>query len=110
MATGFSTIQRNTVNKDPGYKTLFERVTAATGGEKKSLSWYRNAVKAEASKYKKNFSKYILEEKRDRDFFSPPVFAFTLSKSVLYPGSLFTVLRWTDANPVAIVILLSDLR
>ena len=27
MATGFSTIQRNSVNKDPGYKTLFERVT-----------------------------------------------------------------------------------
>ena len=25
MATGFKTIQRNTVNKDPGYKTLFER-------------------------------------------------------------------------------------
>ena len=66
MATGFASVQRNTVNKDPGYKTLFERVTAATGGEKKSLSWYRNAVKAEASKYKKNFNKYILEEKRDR--------------------------------------------
>ena len=66
MATGFSTIQRNTVNKDPGYKTLFERVTAATGGEKKSLTWYRNAVKAEASKYKKNFNKYILDERRDR--------------------------------------------
>ena len=36
MATGFASVQRNTVNKDPGYKTLFERVTAATGGEKKS--------------------------------------------------------------------------
>ncbi len=66
MATGFAAIQRNNVNKDPGYKTLFERVSAATGGEKKSLSWYRNAVKAEASKYKKNFGKYILDEKRDR--------------------------------------------
>ena len=66
MATGFSAVQRNTVNNNPGYKTLFERVTAATGGEKKSLSWYRNAVKAEASKYKKNFNKYILDERKDR--------------------------------------------
>ena len=55
----------NTVNQDPGYKTLFERVSARTGGEKKSLSWYRSAVKAEASVYKKNFGKYILDERRD---------------------------------------------
>jgi len=66
MATGFSTIQRNSVNKDSGYKTLFERVNAATGGEKKSLSWYRGAVKQEASKYKKNFNKYIMDERKDR--------------------------------------------
>ena len=66
MATGFASIQRNSVNTDPGYKTLFERINAQTGGEKKSLSWYRNAVKAEASKYKKNFNKYILDEKFDR--------------------------------------------
>ena len=65
MATGFASIQRNTVNKTAGYKTLFERVTARTGGEKKSLSWYRSAVKAEASVYKKNFGKYILDERRD---------------------------------------------
>tara|TARA_Y100001970_G_C14247369_1_gene869276 strand:+ start:2050 stop:2706 length:657 start_codon:yes stop_codon:yes gene_type:complete len=65
MATGFASIQRNTVNTTPGYKTLFERVTARTGGEKKSLSWYRSAVKAEASVYKKNFGKYILDERRD---------------------------------------------
>ena len=65
MATGFASIQRNAVNKTPGYKTLFERVTARTGGEKKSLSWYRSAVKAESSAYKKNFGKYILDEKRD---------------------------------------------
>ena len=65
MATGFASIQRNTVNQTPGYKTLFERVNAQTKGEKKSLSWYRNAVKSEASKYKKNFKKYILDEKGD---------------------------------------------
>ena len=44
MATGFASVQRNNVNKDPGYKTLFERVNERTGGEKKSLSWYRSAV------------------------------------------------------------------
>ena len=66
MATGFASIQRNNVNSDPGYKTLFERITARTGGEKKSLSWYRSAVRAEASSYKKNFDKYILNEKSDR--------------------------------------------
>ena len=66
MATGFSTIQRNTINKDPGYKTLFERITEATGGAKKPLSWYRSAVKQEASRYKKNFKKYILDERSDR--------------------------------------------
>ena len=66
MATGFASIQRNAVNDDPGYKTLFERVSAKTGGEKKTLAWYRNAVKAEASQYKKNFNKYILDEKKDK--------------------------------------------
>ena len=65
MATGFA-LQRDTVNQDPGYKTLFERVTNKTGGEKKSLSWYRSAVKQEASSYKKNFNKYILDERKDR--------------------------------------------
>ena len=65
MATGFA-LQRDTVNQDPGYKTLFERVTNKTGGEKKSLSWYRAAVKQEASSYKKNFNKDILDERKDR--------------------------------------------
>jgi len=66
MAKGFSSIQRNTVNKDPGYKTLFEIITEKTKGEKKSLSWYRSAVAAEASHYKKNFDKYVMDEKKDR--------------------------------------------
>jgi hypothetical protein len=66
MAQGFASVQRNNVNKDPGYKTLFERVNIRTGGVKKSLSWYRSAVRAEASSYKKNFNKYILNEKSDK--------------------------------------------
>lgn len=66
MAQGFTSIQRNKVNKEPGYKTLFERVTTATGGSKKSYSWYLAAVKSEAGKYKKNFNKYVLDEKGDK--------------------------------------------
>ena len=66
MAQGFASVQRNTTNKNTGYKTLFERVSSKTGGEKKSMTWYRSAVKAEASRYKKNFNKYILDEKKDR--------------------------------------------
>ena len=46
--------------------TLFEKISAKTAGEKKSLAWYRSAVKAEASTYKKNFNKYILDERKDR--------------------------------------------
>jgi len=66
MATGFASVQRNTTKQDSGYKTLFERITARTGGQQKTLSWYLSAVKAEASSYKKNFNKYILNEKSDK--------------------------------------------
>ena len=66
MATGFASVQRNTTTQDSGYKTLFERITARTGGQQKTLSWYLSAVKAEASSYKKNFNKYILNEKSDK--------------------------------------------
>ena len=66
MATGFASVQRNNINTTSGSTTLFERISAKTGGEKKSLAWYRAAVKAEASSYKKNFNKYILNERSDR--------------------------------------------
>lgn len=66
MATGFKSVQRNQVNKTPGYKTLFERITEKTKGDKKSFAWYRNAVRDEASSYKKDFSKYISAERRDK--------------------------------------------
>ena len=65
MATGFAAIQRNTITSTSGYKTLFEKITEKTKGEKKTLSWYRSAVKSEASSYNKNFSNYILNEKSD---------------------------------------------
>ena len=66
MATGFAQIQHNTISSKAGYKTLFERITEKTKGEKKSLSWYRSAVKSEASSYNKNFKKYILNEQSDK--------------------------------------------
>ena len=59
MATGFGTIQRNTVSTGAGYQTLFEKINAKAQGQKKTLTWYRNAVKSEASSYRKNFDKYI---------------------------------------------------
>lgn len=65
MATGFKNIQRNRVNSDPGYQTLFEKITQKTGGEKKSLSWYRAAVRNEASAYRKDLSKYVASERKD---------------------------------------------
>ena len=55
MATGFASVQRNTRKQNPEYQTLFEKINARTGGQKKSLSWYISAVKAEASSYKKKF-------------------------------------------------------
>ena len=66
MATGFASVQRNATKQDSGYKTLFERISTRTGGQQKTLSWYLSAVKAEASSYKKNFNKYILNEKSDK--------------------------------------------
>ena len=111
MATGFGTIQRNTVNKEPGYTTLFERVTEATKGEKKSLSWYRNAVKAEASRYNKNIDKYILDEKNDRGGFAEEQDKNELRKHVveghLYMFEYKAKMRWLpyyDRNPLVYVV------
>ena len=111
MATGFASVQRNEVNKDPGYKTLFERVTAATGGEKKSLAWYRSAVKAESSKYKKNFNKYILDEKADRNGFATEQDANELRKYTvmghMYMFEYKAKMRWLpyyDRFPLVYVI------
>lgn len=63
MAQGFKTIQKNkTYTKE---NTLFEKISNATNGEKKTLSWYRAAVKREASTYKKDMSKFVRDELRD---------------------------------------------
>jgi len=65
MAQGFGSIQRTkTYNKS---NTLFEKVSNMTDGEKKSLSWYRSAVKQVASSYKKDLSKFIRDERQTNE-------------------------------------------
>jgi len=66
MAQGFAEIQRNTIKEDAGYKTIFEKVTEDTGGEKKTFTWYKNAVRKEIARFAKDKSKYIRDERRDR--------------------------------------------
>ena len=91
--------------------TLFERVSAKTGGEKKSLSWYRSAVKAEASTYKKNFNKYILDEKKDRVGAAPEQDANELRRYTV-AGHLYmfeykakmSYLKYYDKFPLVYVI------
>lgn len=67
MATGFGTIQRTTTKKSSDHKTLFERINEKTGGQKHSFSWYMSQVKEEAARYKKDTSKLIRDEKKDKD-------------------------------------------
>ncbi len=63
MAQGFKSIQRNkTYTKND---TLFQRVSNLTNGEKKTLAWYRTAVKQAAATYKKDMSKFVRDERAD---------------------------------------------
>ena len=65
MAQGFGSIQRTkTYTKS---NTLFEKVSNMTDGEKKSLSWYRSAVKQVASSYKKDLSKFVRDERQTNE-------------------------------------------
>ena len=62
MATGFGTIQRNTVSTQAGYQTLFEKINAKAQGQKKTLTWYRNAVKSEVSEINEDVKAEQLSE------------------------------------------------
>tara|TARA_B100002019_G_scaffold292311_1_gene315016 strand:- start:276 stop:965 length:690 start_codon:yes stop_codon:yes gene_type:complete len=66
MATGFASVQRNAVNKNPGYKTLFEKITEQTGGEKQTVTWYRNALQQATNGYRKDTRKFVSDEKADK--------------------------------------------
>ena len=61
---GFNPTPRK-VDTSKGYTTLFERVSEATGGEKKGLSWYKQTVNTLASQFKKEPEKLIREERKD---------------------------------------------
>ena len=47
------------------YTTIFEKVSDATGGDKKSLGWYKGKVKQLAATYEATPTKLIRQEKRD---------------------------------------------
>ena len=66
MAAGFKDIQVPVVKEDSGYETIFEKVTAATGGEKKSYLWYRNTVRKLALRVDDNPERLIRDEIQDR--------------------------------------------
>jgi hypothetical protein len=111
MAEGFASVQRNKINKTPGYKTLFERVTEATGGETRSLSWYRAAVKSEASKYKKDPSRFLRDEKRDElgktKEKDENMLRHYVKEGHLYMFEYKAKMKWLpyyDANPLVYVI------
>ncbi|CAF34267.1 gp2 [Synechococcus phage S-PM2] len=65
MSQGFKSIQRNPQFKTPG--TLFEKVSNLTKGEKRSVSWYRSAVKQISSSYKKDMSKFTRDERKSNE-------------------------------------------
>ena len=110
MATGFSAVQRNTVNKNPGYKTLFEKINAQTGVQAQSVTWYRNALQKETSGFKKDTRKFISDEKADRIESSENQDGNILRKFAV-PGHLYIFsydakMRWLpyyDKNPLVYV-------
>jgi len=111
MAKGFAAAETKKSKKESGYKTLFERITEKAGGEKKSASWYRAAVKAEASRYNTNLEKYILDEKKDRGGFAKEQDTNELRRYVveghLYMFEYKAKMRWLpyyDRNPLVYVI------
>ncbi len=65
MAQGFKDIQVPVVKEDAGYETIFEKVSAATGGEKKSYLWYRNTVRKLALRVDDNPERLIRDEIQD---------------------------------------------
>ena len=111
MATGFASIQKNSVNKKPGYKTLFEKVTEETGGEKKSLTWYKTTVHQMAASYKKDLSKFTKDERADRmqgsDQTDENVLRTRTTEGHLYLFKYKAKMRWLpyyDRQPLVYVI------
>ena len=66
MAQGFKDIQVPVVKEDSGYETIFEKVKAAAGTEKRSYLWYRNTVRKLALRVDDNPERLIRDEIQDR--------------------------------------------
>ncbi len=65
MAQGFKDIQVPEVKEDSGYETIFEKVKAAAGTEKRSYLWYRNTVRKYALRINDNPERLIRDEIQD---------------------------------------------
>tara|TARA_B100000427_G_scaffold327382_1_gene337994 strand:+ start:9296 stop:9982 length:687 start_codon:yes stop_codon:yes gene_type:complete len=65
MAQGFGDIQRSAVKENTGYETIFEKITALTDGEKKTYTWYKNAVRKEVNRFKEDSNKFVRDERYD---------------------------------------------
>jgi hypothetical protein len=66
MAKGFKK-EETSPKAVSNYKTIFEKIKDMTGGEEKSLQWYRNETKKLAFSYKKEPEKFIRDERIDRN-------------------------------------------
>ena len=66
MAQGFKDIQIPQVKEDPGYETIFEKIKAEAGSEKRTYLWYRNAVRKYAIRINDNPERLIRDEIQDR--------------------------------------------
>tara|TARA_B100001250_G_scaffold12784_1_gene11118 strand:- start:2063 stop:2749 length:687 start_codon:yes stop_codon:yes gene_type:complete len=65
MAQGFGDIQRSAAKNDSGYETIFEKITTLTGGETKTYTWYKNAVRKEVNRFKEDKNKFHRDERYD---------------------------------------------
>ncbi len=66
MAQGFKDIQIPEVKEDAGYETIFEKIKAEAGSEKRTYLWYRNAVRKYAIRINDNPERLIRDEIQDR--------------------------------------------
>jgi len=66
MAKGFKKEEKKDTKKK-NYKTIFEKVKDATGGEEKTLQWYRQETKKIALSYKNAPERFNRDERVDRN-------------------------------------------
>ncbi len=60
-----STAGKGFGSSESDYKTLFEKVTEKTGGERKSFAWYKNTFQTLAASYQNTPERILSEERRD---------------------------------------------